>query len=197
MTIKGLSTALLTVWATKMNDTAKEYGNALFALACESNAKEEYASALVMTEKAFKANPEYADLLSSPNISLAEKLSSIHGAFGSSLPEHVLSFLMLMCEKRRISMLQAAICEYTALLNASNRITDVRVTSAIELNLAEKQRLKLKLEEIYRGEVRLEYTVDSALLGGLIIESDGKITDGSLRRRLSHVKEVIGNERKI
>ena len=41
------------------------------------------------------------------------------------------------------------------------------------------------------GKVNVEYVVDPALLGGLIVERDGKIMDASLRRRLREVKEVI------
>lgn len=179
-----------------MNEIGKEYGDALFALACDSNVMDKYASALYEIDKLFEANPEYKDMLSSPSIPLLERLSAICDAFSGYVPEQVLSFLMLMCEKGRISLLHEAICEYTALLNASKKITNVHVTSAVELNDYEKQQLKSKLEESYRGDVRLSYTVDSSLLGGLIIESYGKITDGSLRNRLSQVKEVIYNEHK-
>ena len=37
----------------------------------------------------------------------------------------------------------------------------------------------------------MEYSVDGAILGGLIVEINGKIMDGSLRHRLREVKEVI------
>lgn len=179
-----------------MNNTAKGYGKALFSLACESNAKNEYASALGTVEKIFKSNPEYSEILSSPNIPISEKLSAMVDAFGDAVPEHVLSFLMLMCEKGHLALLREAIREYTALLNASERVTVVRVTSAVELSSDEKQRLKAKFEKLWHGDVRLEYSVDSTLLGGLITEVNGKITDGSLRCRLSRIKEVLYSEHK-
>jgi F0F1-type ATP synthase delta subunit len=37
----------------------------------------------------------------------------------------------------------------------------------------------------------LECTTDPSILGGLIVEMDGKILDGSIRRRLQDVKEVM------
>ena len=48
-----------------------------------------------------------------------------------------------------------------------------------------------KLEAANHGKVHAEYFVDASLLGGAIVEMDGKIMDGSLRRRLRDVKEVM------
>ena len=85
----------------------------------------------------------------------------------------------------------AAVTEYKALLNAWSHVFEARVTCAAELTSQEQAQLKAKLETIYGGTVRMAYTVDPSLLGGLIVEIDGKIMDGSLRRRLRDVKEVM------
>ena len=61
----------------------------------------------------------------------------------------------------------------------------------MELDDAQKQKLIAKLEVLYKGKFRAEYSVDESLMGGLIVEVDGNIMDGSLRHRLREVKEVI------
>ena len=43
------------------------------------------------------------------------------------------------------------------------------------------------------GDVNMEYVVDSSIMGGVIVELDGKIMDGSLRHRLREVKDVINS----
>lgn len=174
-----------------MTEIAKEYGTALFMLACEENSAEEIHLALEKVNSVFTQNPEYIEFLSSPSISLKERLSAIDIAFGDSLPEHLLSFLKLLCEKARISCYFDSADEYKALFDASRRISNAKVTSAVELTAEEKQKLKSKLEGTCKGEVNLEYFIDESLLGGLVVELDGKILDGSLRHRLSEVKEVI------
>ena len=55
----------------------------------------------------------------------------------------------------------------------------------------EKRRLIQKLESVCRGKVNAEYFVDGAVLGGLVVEIDGKVMDGTLRQRLRNVKEVM------
>ena len=38
----------------------------------------------------------------------------------------------------------------------------------------------------------IENLTDRSLIGGMIVEMDGKVLDGSIRHQLSEVKEVIG-----
>lgn len=135
--------------------------------------------------------PDYAQLLASPAIPMAERLRTIEVAFAGLAPEHVLSYLKLLCEKGRIGCLVESVEAYEALLNASEHITNAKITSAVELTVEEKQKLQLALERRCKGQVRAEYFVDEELLGGMVVELDGNVLDGSLRQRLSEVKEVI------
>lgn len=174
-----------------MNDVIREYGAALFLVACEENSAEEYGKALETIKKAFDESPEYLEFLSSPGIPVTERLSAIEAAFGDSVPANVLFFVQLMCEKGRIDGFFGAAEEYKALLDESKRISIAKVKSAVELTEAEKTKLYNKLKAVTKGEVTMEYFIDSSLLGGLIVELDGKIMDGSLRSRMREVKDVI------
>lgn len=176
-----------------MTDVAKEYGAALFLLACEKNRKEEYGTALNEVRGIFEENGEYLHLLSSPSIPLSERLSSLNKTFFEKLPEDVLSFLLLMCEKGRISLFFDSEKAYRELLDASNRVMSAKVTSAVELLDTEKEKLKAKLEKVFNSVVNPEYFVDKTLIGSLIVELDGKVIDGSLSRRLLDIKEVINS----
>ena len=69
--------------------------------------------------------------------------------------------------------------------------TVARVISAIELTQSQKDELKAKLKQKCNRNVTLECYNDETLLGGLIIEIDGKQIDASLKSRLKDVKEVI------
>ena len=129
--------------------------------------------------------------LSSPGIPIEQRLSAISAAFAESVPESVLSFLQLLCEKGRIPCFFAAKEEFDALFQDLEHVTKAKVTAAIELNESEKQALKEKLETLYQGKVELSFSIDPGLLGGLVVEADGKIIDGSLRQRLQKFREVM------
>ncbi len=175
-----------------MAEISKEYAQALFMLACEDGRQKEYGQVLEQVKAVFQDQPDYPQLLASPAIPVAERLRTIEVAFADVAPEHVLSFLKLLCEKGRIGCFVEAAEAYKALLDASEHIANAKITSAVELTDQEKQKLQLALERRCKGQVRAEYFVDKELLGGMVVEVDGNILDGSLRQRLSEVKEVIG-----
>ena len=176
-----------------MNKTnrAKEYATALFTVALEQDAVKKYAAALETVVNALKDNPDYVDFLCAPNISKSERLASVEAVFGASVPEDMLSFLKIMCEKDRVRSIPACFHEYMKLYNESKRVSWAHVKSAAPLTAEQKTALRLKLEKQSGRNVLLECAVDSSLLGGIVVEMDGKILDGSLRRRLQEVKEVI------
>ena len=174
-----------------MTEIAKEYATALFMLSLEENKKEEYWEALELANAVFSENPEYKELLSSPSISLKERLSVLSSVLGGFVPEKVLSFLQLLCEKGRISVFEDSMAEYKALFDASEHISNAKIISAIELTNEEKKKLLDKLEKISKGKVNAEYEIDKSLIGGIIIELDGKVLDGSLKYRLDEIKGVM------
>ena len=174
-----------------MSDVSKEYAEALFAVACEDGSEKAVMAALDGVLSAFGGDPEYEELLASPNLSLGERIGSIDAVFGGNVPECVLSYLMLLCEKGRISLFRESVGEYRKLLNVRNSLTTAKVISAIELSEKERNALREKLEKISGNTVELDCVVDPEILGGLIVEMNGHVTDGSLRHRLQEVKEVI------
>jgi F-type H+-transporting ATPase subunit delta len=174
-----------------MTQISKEYAVALFMLACEKKKREEYDAALKTLHDAFSENPEYLVFLSSRGIPLSERLDAIEQAFSKQLPEDVVSFLKLLCEKGRVNCFSDAVQEYQNLLNASKRVSNAKVISAVALSDEEKEKLGQKLKAISNTTVKMEYVVDASLLGGVIVEIDGKVLDGSIKNRLRDIKEVM------
>ena len=174
-----------------MTDIAKEYGTAVFLLACEQKAEKEFADSLDIIKSTLLENPEYMEFLKSPAISLNERLSSIKNVLIDKVPEQVLSYLHLLCERGRMSCFFRSVEEYNLLYGALRHISKAKVTSAVSLTEDQKANLIKKLEAVCKGRVDLECEVDEKLLGGIIVEADGKIMDGSLRQRLRDIREVI------
>ncbi len=175
-----------------MNELAKEYGTALYMLASEENSTEAYFEDLKLLSDTFGSEPDYLAFLTSPNIPLKKRLDSIKTIFDDKVHENIVSFLQLMCEKRRLEYFFEAVTAFEDLLEASKHILTVKVKSAVSLTDLEKERLKNKLEEINKCTVIMEYQIDPELIGGVVLETEDNITDGSIRHRLQQVKEVIG-----
>lgn len=174
-----------------LNEAAKEYAAALFMLALEEEAQDEYLSQLCLVEDMLLENPAYSELLSSPAIGITERLSALDAAFSSTLSENVMSFLRLLCENGRMGGFFECVHEYKRLLMEHKKASVARVTSALPLTQEECEKLRLKLEDISGHSVRIESIQDKSIIGGLVIEIDGKVIDGSVRGKLADVKDVI------
>lgn len=160
-------------------------------LALEEGKAAEYGKALDEAAGAILAEPQFLELLSSPAIGVSERLSAAEAVFSGRYPEHIVSFLMLLCEKGRMRHIAEINEDYTRLLREHERISDALVTSAEPLSEEEAKRLCEKLRVSLGHEVKIINKVDRSIIGGLVIEVDGKVLDGSVRGRLAEIKEVI------
>lgn len=174
-----------------MRQTDKEYGQALFMLCAEEDICSECLQDVCTVEEVFRENPEYTEFLASPAISLAERLSALDEAFSGRVHEYILYFIKLLCEKGRIRLLFESFEEFRLLCKAVSGTLAVSVTSATELTDEQKQKLCEKIAKTENKKVEATYTVDPSLLGGMKVEYDGKIYDGSVKTRLRSIKDVM------
>ena len=177
-----------------MSTVAREYAEALFLIACEENAEKEIGDSLTSICKIFVGSPEYKELLSSPAIPVPERAAIIDEAFRGSQPEHLVSFLQLLSEKGRMELIDECAEEYRKLAENKRARTEATVTSAVPLTDEERLALKAKLEKMSGMTVSLTLRVDAEIMGGVIVEFDGKVMDGSVRSRLRELKDVIAGE---
>ena len=169
----------------------KAYASALFSLAEETGKASEISEGIQTLLAVFEENPEYAVLLSSPSVSKTERTALVHRAFDGRLPEDLISFLLLLCTGGHLKELSACAEEYDALYQASLRVAVAEVCSAVELTEEQKKKLQNRLETLSGKQVILSCTVDSSLMGGLTVNLDGTVYDGSLRRRMDEIKKVM------
>ena len=75
-----------------MSKVYGEYSTALFEIAHENNLGKEFYEELHLVSDEFKDNPEYINILSSPNIPVKRRHALLTEAFGKHIHEYVLSF---------------------------------------------------------------------------------------------------------
>ena len=174
-----------------MAQIEKEYAAALFALAAENGCERKFSESLAQVSEVFSENPEYAEFLSSPSVSGRERVNALEQAVGEFVLEYVLSFLSLLCERRRIGSFEGCRREYDRLLREAEKRSTAFVTSAAELTEAQKAELKKRLEKLSGHSVDMNFSVDTELIGGIVVKMDDKLFDGSLKKRLQEIKEAI------
>jgi F-type H+-transporting ATPase subunit delta len=174
-----------------MNNVSREFSSALFSIAVEENKVELFEEQLALLKTVFEENPDYAILLSSPNITKEEKDSLLEEAFGLVLSEHLLSFLGVLSEQNKIFILHDCIEDFFSLALNYRNVTTAKITSAVELSEEQKSRLLKKLEALTDKKVSMSFEINPQLIGGLTLEVDGKVIDASLLNQIRDIKEVI------
>jgi F-type H+-transporting ATPase subunit delta len=101
------------------------------------------------------------------------------------------NFLRLLVENQRLLLLPEIAAMYEALRAEAERSLDVTVSSAFELNDAQKHKIIESLKKRMGREIKLSCKVDSELLGGVVIRAGDKVIDGSARTRLIEMANAL------
>lgn len=173
---------------------SRRYGKALFELALEQK-REEVIGGEIENFLAAYANSPLQTVLNNPAFELNDR-KAILSEVTKTLQLSPLSihFLLILLERDRLTYLSAIVSHYRSMLNAVKGRVEAKVTDAAPLEPALMERLRQALHAISGKEVVLREETDPALLGGLMVELEGTIYDGSVRTQLEKIKQRIARE---
>lgn len=177
---------------TMMAKTTNEYAKALMELALEKNALDEFYSSLKEIQGYFLTYPEYPLMLSSPALTLKERVGCVDAAFGENHPECVVSFLKILCEEGNVCDFVDCVNDFEDMKLSIENTAVAKVYSSFEIADNQKDLLVKALEKRYGKNVLAQFVIDKALIGGIKVEIDGETLDGSIKKNLTLVKDVIG-----
>ena len=171
-----------------MTHTSREYAEALYALSEEEGRTEEYLSALSLAEETLAENPGFLMLLASPAISREERMNALEAALRDRIPLSMLTLMVFRGHARELPRMMAAFRDQ---VREHRGESNAEVWSAVPLTDKEQQALRDKLEKRFGKKMILKCQVDPSLLGGVRVETEGRVLDGTLRTRLQEIKEVM------
>ena len=174
--------------------TAKEYSDALYELSAELSEEKTFMSQIKLIKEALSENPEYQLMLSSPQIATSERQNAVEEIFGDSVHEYILSFIQILISKRVIRSFDIIFECYEERYNKEHEIIKGTVKSAIELTESQKNELTEKISKKYNRKFDPEFIVDPSIIGGIILEINNRVIDGSLKGRVKDIKEVMLSE---
>ena len=96
-----------------------------------------------------------------------------------------------MCDNGHIREFAAMQETYMEQFHILSQITVATITSAAALSDDEKDALLQQISVSTGHTVRATFMVDPSLIGGVKVEMDGCILDGTIKHRLRELKEVM------
>ena len=159
---------------------SRTYGDALFELAVEENQVDERSEEIQVLTEILEQNKDFEKIMVHPEIPQETKLQAIEDVFKGRVSDTLTGFL------RRYKELPGIFAYFTARVKEYKKIGVAEVTSAIPLTGAQKQRIEAKLLQTTPYEtMEIEYKVDAAKIGGLMIRIGDRVVDGTVSSRLS------------
>lgn len=170
---------------------ARRYTRALFQLAREAGQEEQVGQEVDQFHAAYNSS-ELRGVLSNPAFGVdSRKRILIQVANAQGLSVLSIHFLSLLLERDRLDHLPGIASYYRRLLNEAKGRVEARVVGASPLDPALFERLRGTLGGISGKEVVLHEETDPALIGGLVVELEGKVYDGSVRTQLEKMKQRV------
>ncbi len=170
---------------------SERYATALFELAREKGALNEWGVALRESVKSLKSHPFMGRALFSPRIPPEIKKDMLHKLLATRLPKELLSFLNLLVDKGRERYLTAIQDEYDEKCQELEGGVTAMVTVAVPLDPGEERDLAMALSRFTGKKVRLETAVDPIVGGGALIRMGGKILDWTISGHLERLKNIM------
>jgi F-type H+-transporting ATPase subunit delta len=174
---------------------AKRYAKALAEAAAEADALESIGAELAHLATLWQEELAMTQFFSNPGILLRDKeqtLRSLSGRMGVS--PLLARFLDLLLSRDRMPALPAVARTYGELMNKRLGRVQATATAAAPLAPGLEERLRRRMAEVLGETVLLETRVDPALLGGIVVQVDSTVYDGSLRTQLRQLREHLLRE---
>jgi F-type H+-transporting ATPase subunit delta len=167
---------------------ARNYAETLLVLATRAEDLRGWGKILSDVAAAVRDNPTLRLFLESPRVSAAQKSEVIGKAFADVMPRLMLRFFQTLVRHRRQMLIPEIAAEYLNLVDATEGRIHARVTVARETDDAGRAAIAGQLSRVFGKEVVPHITVDSAIMGGVIVHVGDTVLDGSVRKRLASLR---------
>jgi F-type H+-transporting ATPase subunit delta len=175
------------------SEVAAPYAQALLSIAKSKDSVDAISQVAADFLSLLKESDDLSAFLANPIANSDAKRGVIRQALGDDANTEIKNFLLLLVDKGRIYLAEPILQQFQAQVRELRQTVLAEVTSAIELTDEQKETVRQKVLGITNANsVELETSVDSDLLGGVIIQIGSQVLDASLRGQLRRISLQLG-----
>jgi len=172
---------------------SQRYAKSLIDLASGLKQLDEVHDDILLLQSILK-NRDFVLMLDSPIIKSDKKYKIINAVTGGKISKISETFLHLLCNKNREANLPEIVTSFITQYNTIKGLHNAKLTTALPISeeLVNTFITKIKASSSIE-HLNLETYVDEKLIGGFILEMEGKLIDASILRDLNDVKKQFAN----
>ena len=177
-----------------MTEFGREYGEGLYALCAEEKIERDALREVQVLKESFRENGDFIRLLGNLTLPKEQRVAIVDDTLKGSVHEYVLNFLKILVERGAIHEFAECADDYRACYNREHGVVEAEVTTAKPLNERQREQLIQKLQSMSGKEVVIKEKVDASVLGGVLLQMDGKRYDNTVAHRLQAIRQAMAGE---
>lgn len=178
--------------SSSVDKAALPYAEALFESSQNMELIEKTSKDLDIILKTIESSNNLEDFLANPLIKIDAKKNVLNTLFVNQVSNHVLNFLSILVDRRRIVLLNSIITCYLNLVYQLQLVTLAEVYTAIPFSDIQKKSLQEKLQIMTNSkDIQLVININPELIGGFIVKIGSKIIDMSIYGQLNQISSYL------
>ena len=162
-----------------MDAVAVRYAESLFDLAKEMNQVEAYSKDIDLIRTVFESDPSFVPFFSHVLIEDEAKCALLDKSFKGQVNDYVVNFLKLLVRKRRMRYVMEIIEAFKALTNEHFGILEGILYANYDISKKENKTIRLRVVN------------DPSLIGGIKVEINNRVFDGSIKNKVALLKKEL------
>ena len=169
------------------------YAKALLSSAKEAKVEEQVYSEMTTLDSAFAQIQLLKQAMTNPTLTKEDKIKLLNSVFNNKASKLTKGFINLVVENGREDYFHRIALSFQELYRKDKNIVVTHLTTAIELDEPLKKKIINSVEEQENSKVELRTEVNPDIIGGYILDIDGKRLDASIIRQLSKLYKYAGH----
>lgn len=174
---------------------ANRYGKALADVVLSKGNYTEVKTEMALFADMFEQCADLKEVFSNPTVSVQQHKKLLEALVARSNPTSTTTnFLQVLLQNYRLQHLPEINEAFSRILNERLNIVTAKVTTASPISQQQQDVLKQQLNKVTGKEVRLSFTTDTNIIGGVVTQIGSQIYDGSIRTHLEQLRLRLSQE---
>lgn len=171
---------------------ARRYATALADVVTKSGEAQEVQKELAAWSEMMQSNEQLLEVFRNPTIPYEQKRKVLSTLIARTrVRPTTANFLQVLLQNHRLAELSEVNKRFAQILDERSGVVSAQVTTARPVPQSSQEALSTKLAAMTGKSVRLSFTTDEELIGGIVTRIGSTIYDGSVRNQLQQVKERL------
>ncbi|RZI45548.1 ATP synthase F1 subunit delta [Rickettsiales endosymbiont of Peranema trichophorum] len=172
-------------------EIARRYSYALFSAAEQLGVLEVVSKDLELLTEFISANRSKLRMALSETVSSRVKAVFLNSALAVlDLHQVTLNFIRLMLFHNRLHSIMSTIDAFHGLMRERNGELIVNVKSVVPLEQMKLEAMREEFESIFGMRVVINYSIDTEVLGGMVVVVGSHMFDATLRTKLRNLRKL-------